>query len=222
MGVSDIVFYDDCFFYNIKKVNEDIEKYCSLLKDRNINMTWQMEIRPDILAQLNNNSILLLSNSGCRQINIGIEKTNSAALQFLGKNIDISDIKKGIDHIKELSSIRVAGTFILGGGNETDSDIIEIIKNSKNMNLDYAHYNPLFIYPGTRIYEQFFHNNHEWVDYILRDKFPWGEIVYKNEYVSGEKLLNLVDYAYAYFYKGTDYEDSTMIVDRFNLRRKAE
>lgn len=222
MGVSDIVFYDDCFFYNINKVNEDVEKYCSLLKNRNINMTWQMEIRPDILAQLNDKSIHLLSESGCRQINIGIEKTNNESLQFLGKNIEINDIKTGINRIKESSLIRVAGTFILGGGSETESDILNMIKDSKNMNLDYAHYNPLFIYPGTRIYATVFHNEHEWVDYILKDELPWGEIVYENENISRKKLLDLVDYAYAYFYKRTDYEDSIMIVDRFNLRRKGE
>ena len=222
MGVSDIVFYDDCFFYNKYNVNKDVEAYCSLLIDSNINMTWQMEIRPDILAQLNNDSIVLLSKSGCRQINIGIEKTNSVSQQFLGKNIEINDIRKGIDQIKGLSMIKVAGTFILGGGNETESDIKSMIKNSKNMNLDYAHYNPLFIYPGTRIYETVFHNEREWVDHILRDKFPWGEIIYENEHISGEELLDLVDYAYTYFYAGTDYENSAMVQDRFNLRRKGK
>lgn len=221
-GVSDVVFYDDCFFYNIKTVNEDVEKFCKLLIDKSLDMTWQMEIRSDILSRLSKQSILLLRQSGCRQVNIGIEKTDSAGLRYLGKNINICDMKVCIDRIKELSSIKVAGTFILGGNNEREEDVIKIIEDSKNMSLDYAHYNPLFIYPGTKIYDTFFNNQHEWVDYILKDSLPWGEIVYENEYIDRKRLLHLIDYAYTYFYEGTRYEDSSMIEDRFNLRGKSD
>lgn len=133
-GVSDIVFYDDCFFYNIKQVNEDVEKFCTSLIDRGIGLTWQMEIRADILSRLNERSISLLSQSGCRQINIGIEKTTSEGLRYLGKNIKLDDMIEGIDRIKGISSIKVAGTFILGGGRERESDVMKMIEASRNMN----------------------------------------------------------------------------------------
>lgn len=221
-GVSDIVFYDDCFFYNIKKANEDVEKFCTLLIDRSIDLTWQMEIRADILSRLNERSISLLDKSGCRQINIGIEKTTSESLRYLGKNIKLDDMIESIDRIKGISPIRVAGTFILGGGYEREDDVMKMIEDSRNMNLDFAHYSPLFVYPGTQIYQTFFHDEQEWVSHILRDELPWGEIVYENEYIDREKLLELVDYAYACFYEGTDHADSAMIEDRFNLRRKSK
>lgn len=219
-GVSDVVFYDDCFFYNAQRVNEEVEKFCTLLMDRGIGLTWQMEIRADVLSQLSERSVLLLSKSGCGQVNVGVEKTDSESLRHLGKDIKSSDAAEGIGRIKGLSPIRVAGTFILGGGRETEGDVMRMIERSQHMGLDLAHFNPLFVYPGTQIYEDVFRNEREWVDYVLRDELPWGEIVYENEHMGRGRLLELVDYAYACFYEGTDQEGSAMVRDRFNLRRK--
>lgn len=217
-GINDVIFYDDCFFYSPPNANIDVHSFCNLLNNRKLNMTWQMEIRTDLLMELNAKSFLLLEKSGCRQINIGIEKTNNDGLKYLGKNIPLIGLAQKIALIKELTSIQLAGTFILGGGNETEEDILQIINNSTKMNLDYAHYNPLFIYPGTPIYNAVFSNKQDWVSYILKDTLPWGEIVYENTHVNREKLLGLVNEAYSKFYLNSQYTDSQMVVDRFNLK----
>lgn len=221
-GVSDIIFYDDCFFYKRDSVNEDIEEFCKLLIEKVMNVTWQMEIRPDILLLLDTQSILMLEKSGCRQINIGIEKTSVEGLRYLGKNVSLKGIAETIANIKQISSIKVAGTFILGGADEKEEDIKQIISDSKKMNLDFAHYNPLFVYPGTPIYETVFDNEYDWVDYIINDPLPLGEIIYENEYLGRERLLQLVESAYSEFYKGTKFEDSLMVENRFNLRKAGE
>lgn len=218
LGVSDIIFYDDCFFYNNRTINEDVFKFCAVLKEKRVNVTWQMEIRPDALVHLSDQSVVLLKQNGCRQINIGIEKTSDIGLNYLGKRISLDGISEAIQRIKRLTSITIAGTFILGGSDETEDDIKKTIDDSTKMALDFAHYNPLFIYPGTPLYETFFINEYEWVDYILNDTLPWGEIVYENKNVTKEKLLQLVDYAYSEFYANTNYAKTSMVDDRFNLK----
>lgn len=84
--------------------------------------------------------------------------------------------------------------------------------------MDYAHYNPLFVYPGTPLYQDIFSDDRKWVDIIRNDNLPWGEIVFENETLRRNELLELVDYAYSEFYMGTEYYEDQMITDRFNLK----
>ena len=220
--ITDIIFYDDCFFYNPQKVHQDVFDFCSMLIQRKVGMTWQMEIRCDLFEIMNDRDVMLLYQSGCRQINLGIEKVSISGLKYLGKNISLNGLADQIKYVKNISKIKIAGTFILGGKDETRENIEHTIEVSTNMNLDFAHYNPLFIYPGTPIYQECFHNEKDWVDYIMKDTWPWGEIVYQNKYVSREQLLELVNYAYEKFYEESSYKNSIMVKDRFNLNSRGK
>lgn len=217
--VNDIVFYDDCFFHSVKTVNTDIVSFCSELQSRLLKVKWQIEMRPDVFCNISEPSMVMLQQSGCRQISLGIEKISGAALNFLGKQNCWPNLGAQIEKIKKLTGISVSATFILGGRNETEEDIIDLIEKSKELNLDFAHYNPLFIYPGTPLYDTVFSDKKEWAYLILEDSLPWGEIVYENERMSKDRLLELVDYAYVQFYKGTQYAEQEMICDRFNLKQ---
>lgn len=217
--ITDIIFYDDCFFYRPKKVHLDIADFCGMLLQENLNMTWQMEIRCDLFEELQDVDIQLLYESGCRQINLGIEKTSVDGLKNLGKTITLDGLTEKIAYVKEISDIKVAGTFILGGKNENRECVEDIIEKSRKMFLDFAHYNPLFIYPGTPMYNEIFDNPKEWVSYILNDELPWGEIVYENKYIDRNELIELANEAYEKFYSGSAYEKGDMVKNRFNLDR---
>lgn len=104
--------------------------------------------------------------------------------------------------------------------NETETEVLEVIEKSTTLNLDFAHYNPLFVYPGTPLYKEYFTNDiseRKWVDYLLKDSWPWGEIVYENENLSREMILNLTEKAYERFYADSPYKDNEMVKDRFRL-----
>lgn len=219
-GIRDIVFYDDCFFSNPKTARADIRAFCEALINRRLNMTWQIELRPDLMISLDDNSVRLLEESGCRQINLGIEKVSALGQQFLGKRSSIVDLRQKNLRIKDISGIELSATFILGGANETADDIVQLVKESKTLELNFAHYNPLFVYPGTPLYELALDNDRAWVRRILDDDLPWGEIVYENDHLTRTDLLGLIDYAYSEFYKNTDYFGEQMIEDRFNIKRR--
>ena len=216
--VSDIIFYDDCFFSNIHSITDDIRTFCESLLSKGLNMTWQMEMRPDMLLSLDKDSIRALDSCGCRQINIGIEKVSETGLKFLGKQAALSGLREKILQIKKLSTISLSATFILGGGTETRYDVLELVDKSICLGLDFAHYNPLFVYPGTPLYSYAFKNDRLWVELIYDDPLPWGEIVFENENIKRVDLLDLVDYAYREFYKNTRYSGQQMITDRFNIK----
>jgi len=217
--INDFVFYDDCFFNTPQTVCSEINAFCNLLLCKNLKFSWQIELRPDVLTALDDASIYILGESGCRQINIGIEKVTESGLKFLGKTSTFFGLSEYNYHIKNISSIKLSATFILGGENECRDDVIHLINESKNINLDYAHFNPLFVYPGTPLYYDIFSDEKSWVDFILKDNLPWGEIVYENKYLKRSDLLELIDVAYASFYRGSKHASQNMIIDRFNIKK---
>ena len=218
--ITDIIFYDDCFFFKIKTVHDDIKKFCELLISENIPVSWQMEIRVDLFQKLNKEDILYLEKSGCRQINLGIESTITEEIGYYGKKVPFAGLKEKIDYLHKNSKIKVTGTFILGGKNATEKTVKKVIRDSTDMNLDYAHYSPLFVYPGTPIYSDYFKTRDEraWLEFIIKDDWPWGEIVYENECLNRNKLIELVEYAYKVFYQNSKYSNEKMITDRYNLK----
>lgn len=215
--VKDIIFYDDCFFSNPQNIHQEVADFSNTLISRGLSMTWQMEIRCDAFLQLDKTDLLLLKRAGCCQMNLGIEKTDIAGLQALGKNIPLHGLAEQIQYMKAVTGIQAAGTFILGGRDETETDVREIIENSTKLNLDFAHYNPLFVYPGTPLYAEYFTDEREWVSYLLKDNWLWGEIVYENSNLSREKILHLCEEAYKQFYADLPYRDDKMVKDRFRL-----
>ncbi len=219
--VNNIVFYDDCFFSDRQRVNEEVEAFCELLITEDVKMHWQIEMRPDFFILLKNSSVHRLVEAGCLQINLGIEKMSKNGLAFLGKKGNWEGLKEQILSVKRFG-LMVCATFILGGETEREEDIKKLVEEAKKLSLDFAQFNPLFVYPGTPLYNRLFSSNTEWVQIVLNDKLPWGEIVYENEELSKENLLQLVDYAYSEFYKGTPYEDNNMIKDRFNIKGKED
>lgn len=218
-GISDIVFYDDCFFSNMSKLSENISEFCNMLLEAELGMQWQIEMRPDFFVLLSYNDLALLRKAGCRQINIGIEKVSQNGLRFLGKNTNLEGLKEKIALARGKYGIQISATFILGGEEETEDDIKQLVDYAKGLSLDFAHFNPLFVYPGTPLYNKVFSNKREWVDIVFADKLPWGEIVYENKNLDRRQLLRLIDYAYMEFYKDTTLAHEQMIEDRFNIKR---
>lgn len=216
---NDIIFYDDCFFYRASSANQEIKDFQNELSRRDIHMSWQMEVRVDWLTRIDSEGIHMLEECGCRQINVGIEKTNPQGQKYLGKTFSVKALADAIQLVKQHSNIHVAGTFILGGSDENRTSVLKEIDDSKRLGLDFAHFNPLFVYPGTKIYNQQFHGPQDWLDYILNDTLPWGEIVYENQSLGRDALIELTETAYHTFYAGTKYEAEEMALDRFNLRR---
>ena len=213
---SNIIFYDDLFFSDYFKINDEVYAFCSSLQKKNVKMTWQIEMRPDFFTRLSEHSITMLYNTGCTQINIGVEKMSEKGLSFLGKSGNVLGLTERMNYAKKVG-IRLSATFILGGKDEKEDDVKHIVEYAKSLPLSFAQFNPLFIYPGTPLYEEIYSTPDAWVKDVLESGLPWGEIVYENEYLKTNDLLYLVEYAYSEFYKDTPYSSESMIKDRFNL-----
>lgn len=216
--VTDIVFYDDCFFSSPQKVHSELKDFCNTILNVGLTVSWQIEIRPDTLISIADEELLLLTKCGCRQINIGIERTGENGATAFGKAFCFEKLRGFIMHLHEICPIRVTGTFILGGKDETKESIRQMIKESTSIFLDDAEFSPLFVYPETNLYDCYFSDPQSWFDIIERENEPWGEIVYENKNLTKDDIIALVDEAYSFFYKDKRTDSSRHITDRYNLK----
>ena len=217
-GITDVVFYDDCFFTAANTIHNEVKNFCAALEKSGLHMSWQIEIRPDILIKLNDDELRKLFSSGCRQMNIGIEKTYDDGASIFGKQFDYKKLREYLAHTHTVVPIRMTGTFILGGKGETLDSVRQLIIASADMNLDDAEFSPLFVYPDTPIYKDIFSDPKSWLDVIMSSEEPWGEIVYENNILHKEELVSLVDEAYDYFNK--ERKKTDRILDRYHLKGK--
>ncbi len=144
-GVGFVNFYDDNFTLHPRRV-EDI---CNEILRRGLNIEWKCEGRVDSvdLALLR-----LMKKAGCRVIAYGVESGNSAALEFLRKDINIEQAESAFVATHE-AGIRTLAYMILGVPGETEQDVRRsIFFADKKLRASYAQFSSLNAMPGTPLY----------------------------------------------------------------------
>lgn len=206
IGVRSIVFYDDCSFSNESTINEEITEFTKMIKSSGKGVVWQIDMRTDVANALTSNSVEKMYQSGCRQINLGIEKGNLTGLKSIGKSTNPEESAKACKTITSSApNLRLAGTFILGGPGETYDEAMETIEFSKKLGLLYAHFYPLEIYPGTRLYHKKFGLDMRiWLNLVQQDSAFAGSLVYE-DILKRDDILELTCKAYKSFYRRKEW-----------------
>lgn len=206
-NVKSIVFYDDQLFPYFSSVNEDILSFCSMMKKSSNGALWQVEMRTDVALELDDDIIKKMFQTGCRQLNFGIEKGTEKGMRVFRKNCSPEEVREICSRIAKISpKMRLTGTFILGGPNETEDDLIETIKFSTSLNLLFAHYNPLQLYPGTKFYQDRYGiASHYWLEAALKDGNLSCELIYESPELPKERILNHINNGYKTFYERSEW-----------------
>lgn len=206
MGTRSIIYYDDGFFSKESSVNEEIVAFSEAIEATSPSVVWQVEMRPDVASFLAESTIKIMYRSGCRQINLGIEKGTEKGLRSLEKNLHPDHAVEACRKIREAApKLRLTGTFILGGPGETYEEAVETIDFSKRLNLLFAHFYPLEIYPGTRLYQQEFGSDMRvWLERIIHEPLFVGSLVYE-DCLDKDDLIELIRHAYRTFYGRKDW-----------------
>ena len=148
-GAKEIHFMDDNLSFNASR----LENICNLIADRNIKISWQA---PNGLAYwtLNSNLIKRMKVSGCKQVAFGFESGSKKVLQFISKPHNNIKAKRIVKTAKRVGLFTI-GYFIIGFPNENSEDIKNTVNFAKYIGVDYVAFNPLTIFPGTRLWEIF-------------------------------------------------------------------
>lgn len=202
-NIKQIVFYDDQLFSNSSSVNIDMLNFCEMMQKYGRGIMWQIELRPDIALNIEDETIVNLYNSFCRQINFGIEKGYKKGMHLFGKKCSPEEVSELFNRIHRINSkMRLAATFILGGEGETDALIEETINFSQQLNLLFCHYNPLELYPGTQFYQETFgEKSRKWYDLIFNVDNLSCEVIFENANMPKERLYEFINVAYKSFYQ---------------------
>lgn len=224
-GITGFIFYDDCLFLKSTTLNQDVQNFCRDLLEAIPPIRWEMELRCDAVAALTPESLQWLYQAGCRQINMGIEKASNEQLKTLNKHLKVTDVVTACDRVRQsVPRMRLAGTFILGGPGETEADIHATITFARSLGLDFAHFYPLEVYPGTPFFDQICQDESPtaWAERMLADEGNhWGEILYETPDLPGWRLLELVHQAYNQFYHRSDWEERFATTTSLEVRQSA-
>jgi anaerobic magnesium-protoporphyrin IX monomethyl ester cyclase len=199
LGFGEIIFYDDCLFVRSPKLESRVAEFCNALEGSSWHGSYQLELRCDAVVAMSEGSLRRLADTGCRQINMGIEKGQARALDAIRKRLTPDIAESAVDRVVR-SGIRAAGTFILGGPDEGPDDLEATIDFATALDLDFAHFNPLALYPGTSLFDQVYPDA-EWLA-LCRDPdlAPFGDILWRSDDLPLERVIEAVDLAYDRFY----------------------
>lgn len=144
------IFYiaDDTFTASPKRVRE----FCNMLKDSKISFFWGCESRADVITDELMN---LLSEAGCRKLQIGLESADNEILKKLKKKVTIEQIENGI-RIAEKYGMHVSASFIIGHAFDTHETIKKTLDFAKYIQKEYGAYIMGSVntpFPGTEQYE---------------------------------------------------------------------
>ena len=144
LGYDRVFFADDCFTQNMHRV----EKICNLVVKEKIDLEWMCLSRID---GLNADLARSMRKAGCVRIFFGIESGNERMLRIMNKKIELKNVNTAVTAARG-AGIQTGGFFIIGYPGETNSSLMETLRFSSRLPLDYLSYS--FPYPiiGTGLY----------------------------------------------------------------------
>jgi len=144
-GTKEILFYDDHFVFNKKRLRE----ICMGLIKRNYDLTWGCMSRVDCFDL---ETALLMKKSGCHMISFGVESGSQTVLDHMEKRVQVDSIIKAFDICKK-AGICTKASFIFGAPGETRDTIKDTQNVIRRINPDYIWLFIMTPMPGTKLYK---------------------------------------------------------------------
>lgn len=146
LGIKEVVFYDSLFTFGKRR----IEEFCRELRERDLDVTWEIRTRPDLL---DSDLLAQMKDVGLRTVRIGIESGTQEGLDSISKGFTLHQAEDGLRKIRRVGLTSV-GYFMIGLPGETREMIEKTVELSIRIGVDYASYSVLVPYPGTPLWDQ--------------------------------------------------------------------
>jgi len=144
--IDSFYFIDDLFTIN----KENVANFCRLLKKENINLLWGCSAK---VSTLNEETIKIMSQAGCIQIDFGVERGSDQALKLIQKGINLKMLRN-IFELCHKYKIRTFANFLVNLPQETKKDLNDITRLARELHSEIYSFNVFTPYPGTEIYDQ--------------------------------------------------------------------
>lgn len=141
--VKEIVFEDDTFTINKKRVTE----ICDLMLERKIKIRWLCNAR----VNLDYETMVLMKKAGCHLIIPGIESVNQQILNNIRKGTTVGQIEKYVENARR-AGLMIHACYMVGNQGETHETMEATLAAAMRFKTDTAQFFPLIPYPGTGAY----------------------------------------------------------------------
>lgn len=145
-GIKDFRFFDD----NIGLFRERLEKFCSLIEERGLDISWNCYNRVDLV---DSQILKMMKRAGCYHIKYGVEVGTEKGLRLINKGTTLRQAEEAVRLTKRYE-IECKCSFMLGIPGEDMRDVQETIDFSRKLSPDLASFSILKPLPGSKIYEQ--------------------------------------------------------------------
>ena len=150
-GYNEIIFTDDCFIANQKR----ILKLCGLMKREKFDLDWYATghaNRSDL------NLLRTMAKTGCRTLIYGFESGNQRILDYYNKRSTPEMALNAVKTAKKAGIEYLLGGFIIGAPIETKEEVLNTINfglNLQRYGLNAIQFQPLYLSPGTPLYREY-------------------------------------------------------------------
>ncbi|MGD2035598.1 MAG: radical SAM protein [Bacteroidales bacterium] len=143
--IESIYFIDDTFTANYDRVSQ----VCMLMKQFDIPWGCQPTVNT-----LNVDMVKLLSDSGCIQVDLGIESGSGRILKQMNKQYDLEKLPS-VFKLCRLKKLRTYANFIIGFPSETYQEMMKTLRLAKRIKPDMCDVWILTPLPGTKLWEKY-------------------------------------------------------------------
>lgn len=145
-AIDSFYFIDDLFTIN----KDNVRRFCNLLKKENLDIVWGCSSR---ISTVNEEILKTMAESGCIQIDFGVERGSDEALRMIKKGQSVEMIKN-IFNLCHKYGIRTFANMLVNLPGETEKDLDDILKLLDQIKPEIVSLNIFTPYPGTQIYEE--------------------------------------------------------------------
>ena len=142
-GVRDLMFLDDNFILNRKK----LFTICDAMIEERMDLSWYCMGHAGILTE---DRLEKIHQAGCWFIEFGIESGSDRILKLIKKNTTKAEVAEAVRRARE-AGLKVKGNFIFGFPTETRESLEETIEFATTVGLSYFQQNFLTIWPGCEL-----------------------------------------------------------------------
>ena len=205
IGINDVIFFSDTFTLD----NNWVKELCNQMLKKNLNIKWLCNSRVDTIDY---ETLKLMKKAGLWMMSFGIESGKQEILNRANKNIKLEQVEIAVNAAKK-AGILTFGHFILGLPGETEETLIETIKFSKSLGLDFAMFYIATPLPASELYEIYIKQKGK------KHNKKWGAFEYSNQVFDSElDLKKWQSKAYKEFYFSNIFIRLTRIIRILGLR----
>lgn len=144
-GIKDIMFYDDNFLLDKKRVTE----ICEALLKKDYRISWSCLARPEVTSV---ELFSLIKKAGCWQIAYGVESGDQRILDTIKKRVKLERLTEVIRKTNE-AGIHSRGYFMIGCPGETAESIETTTRFTRESGLKDFHVTFCTPMPGAELFD---------------------------------------------------------------------